>query len=209
VASTVVDPRTTAPSVRDRRRPPATVLGAAAVAGVEAVALLAGGLTGLDDLLLSPLRPSGAVVAGVLLLLACWVVLCGGSGALLLDGSGRRTYTGVAAAELALVGTLLVLSQVTPLLDPSPTTLPLPALALLALGVPVGKLLLAGAPSAVAWVVEGPRAPARRAEPGAAHPRLRAATLVVIAAALVAVAVTTPSPGTATDVPATAGTSAP
>jgi hypothetical protein len=208
VASTVVDTRSTAPSVRDRRRPPVTVLAAAGVAGVEAAALLAGGLTGLDGLLLSPLRPSGAVVAGVLLLLACWVVLCAGGGALLVDGSGRRAYTGVATAEVALVGALLVLSQATPLLDAPPTTLPLPALALLALGLPVGKLLLAGAPSAMAWVAEGPRAPSRP-QAGAAHPRLRAATLVAIAAALVAVAVTTPAPGTATDAPATAGTSAP
>ncbi|RBY76016.1 hypothetical protein DQ238_18495 [Geodermatophilus sp. TF02-6] len=207
MASTVLDARetpTAAPS-RVRRRPPASVLGAAAVGGAEAVALVAGGLTGLDGLLLTPLRTSGGLVATVVLLLAGWVVLCAGGSALLADGSGRRVYTGVAVAEIALAGALFVATVVTPLPVVLPTTLPLPALALLALGLPVGKLLLAGAPSAVAWVVEGPRAPLRRPEPAAAGPRLRAATLAVIGLALVAVALTTPAPAAAPDVPTTAG----
>ncbi|MDP9430244.1 MAG: hypothetical protein M3Q47_15890, partial [Actinomycetota bacterium] len=173
----------------------------------EAVALLAGGLTGLDGLLLSPLRPAGPVVGVVLLALAGWVVLCAGGGVLLLDRSGRRVYTAVATAEVALVGALLALALLTPLLDTLPVALPLPALALLALGLPVGKLLLAGAPSVLAWVALGPRARARRPEPAAVGPRTRAVTLALIGASLVAVALTTPVPGAATETPATAGTS--
>ena len=211
MASTVLDARETprAPSSPDRRRPPAAVLAAAGVGVAEAVALLAGGLTGLDGLLLSPLRPAGPVVAGVLLLLAGWVVLCAGGGVLLIDRSGRRIYTAVATAEIALVGALMALALVTPLFDALPVGLPLPALALLTLGLPVGKLLLAGAPSAVAWVAEGPRVPARRPEPAAAGPRTRVATLVVIGLALLTVALTTPVPGAAPEAPATAGTGQP
>ena len=209
MASTVLDARETprAPSSPDRRLPPAAVLAAAAVGVAEAVALLAGGLTGLDGLLLSPVRPAGPVVAVVLLLLAGWVVLCAGGGVLLLDRSGRRVYTAVATAEIALVGAVVALALTTPLFDALPVGLPLPALALLALGLPVGKQLLAGAPTVVAWVAEDPRTPAARPEPPAAGPRTRVATLAVIGLALVAVALTTPVPTVAPDAPATAGTS--
>ena len=209
MASTVLDARETprAPSSPDRRLPPAAVLAAAAVGVAEAVALLAGGLTGLDGLLLSPVRPAGPVVAVVLLLLAGWVVLCAGGGVLLLDRSGRRVYTAVATAEIALVGAVVALALTTPLFDALPVGLPLPALALLALGLPVGKLLLAGAPTVVAWVAEDPRTPAARPEPPAAGPRTRVATLAVIGLALVAVALTTPVPTVAPDAPATAGIS--
>jgi hypothetical protein len=210
VASSVLDARETprAPSSPDLRRPPAAVLAAAAVGVAEAVALLAGGLTGLDGLLLSPMRPAGPVVAVVLLLLAGWVVLCAGGGVLLVDRSGRRVYTAVATAEVALVGALMALALLTPLFDALPVALPLPALALFALGLPVGKLLLVGAPSVVAWVAQGP-APVRRPEPAAVGPRTRLATLAVIGLALVTVALTTPVPGAAPEAPATAGTSQP
>jgi hypothetical protein len=210
VASTVLDARgtpRTASLSPGRRRPSAAVLAAAAIGVTEAVALLAGGLTGLDGLLLSPLRPAGPVVAVLLLLLAAWVVLCAGGGVLLLDRSGRRVYTAVATAEVALVGALVALTLLSPLFDTLSVALPLPALALLALGLPVGKLLLAGAPSVVAWVDQGPRAPAHRPEPPAAGPRTRVATLAVIGLALLSIALTTPVPGGAPDAPATAGTS--
>jgi hypothetical protein len=210
VASTVLDPRATvAPAAPARRRPPAAVLAAAGLAGLESVALVAGALTGLDGLLLVGSRPSGPVVAAVLLGLATWVVLCAGGGALLADGSGRRTYTGVATAEIALVAALLVVALGTPLLDSLTASLPVLPVALLALGVPVGKLLLAGAPSALAWSAAGPRAAVARPEPGPARPLLRAVTLGVIGLALVAVALVTPVPGTPAQAPATAGTSQP
>jgi hypothetical protein len=209
VASTVLDARETprAPSSPERRRPPAAVLAAAAVGVAEAVALLAGGLTGLDGLLLSPLRPPGPLVAVVLLLLAGWVVLCAGGGVLLIERSGRRVYTAVATMEIALVGALMALTLLTPLFDTLPVALPLPALVLLALGLPVGKLLLVGAPSVVSWVAQGPRAPARRPEPAVLGMRTRVATLAVIGLALVTVALTTPVPGASPEAPATAGTS--
>jgi hypothetical protein len=210
VASTALDPRTTvAPAAPARRRPPVTVVAAAAVAGVEAVALVAGALTGLDGLLLSPLRPSGLVVAVVLLGLAAWVVLCAGGGALLADGSGRRLYAGVATAEIGLLAVLLGLGLGTPLLDGLPASLPGPALALMALGVPVGKLLLAGAPTAVAWAAAGPRTRTRQPEPAPAHPGLRAATVAVIGLALLTIALVTPAPQAATDRTTTAGTGQP
>ncbi|MGY1591278.1 hypothetical protein ACI79D_04805 [Geodermatophilus sp. SYSU D00708] len=208
MASTVLDPRpTVAPVAPARRRPPVTVVAAAGVAGVEAVALVAGALTGLDGLLLSPLRPSGLVVAVVLLVLAGWVVLCAGGGVLLADGSGRRLHTGVATAEIGLLAVLLGLSLGTPLLDGLPASLPGPALALMALGVPVGKLLLAGAPTAVAWVAAGPRASTRPPEPAPAHPALRAATVGVIGLALLTIALVTPTPPETPGGAATAGTS--
>jgi hypothetical protein len=209
VASTVLDARETsrAPSSPERGRPPAAVLAAAAVGVAEAVALLAGGLTGLDGLLLSPLRPAGPLVAVVLLLLAGWVVLCASGGVLLIDRSGRRVYTAVATAEIALVGALMALALLTPLFDALPVALPLPALALLALGLPVGKLLLAGAPTVVTWVAQGPRAPARRPEPAVLGMRTRVATLAVIGLALVTVTLTTPVPSASAEAPATAGTS--
>ena len=209
MASTVLDARETprAPSSTERRRPPAAVLAAAAVGVAEAVALLAGGLTGLDGLLLSPLRPAGPLVAVVLLLLAGWVVLCAGGGVLLIERSGRRVYTAVATMEIALVGALMALALLTPLFDTLPVALPLPALVLLALGLPVGKLLLVGAPSVVTWVAQGPRAPARRPEPAVLGMRTRVATLAVIGLALVTVALTTPVPGASPEAPATAGTS--
>jgi hypothetical protein len=208
VASTVPDAGETPPASSSpaRRRPPAAVLAAAAVGLVEAVALLAAGLTGLDGLLLSPLRPAGPVVALVLLFLAGWVVLCAGGGMLLLDRSGRRVHTAVATAEIALAGACTALALTTPLFDPLPVALPLPALALLSLGLPVGKLLLAGSPSVVAWVAEGPSTPAHRPEPSPAGPRTRGATLAVIGLALVAVALSTPVPTVAPHAPATAGT---
>jgi hypothetical protein len=209
VASTVLDARETprAPSSPERRRPPAAVLAAAAVGVAEAVALLAGGLTGLDGLLLSPLRPAGPLVAVVLLLLAGWVVLCAGGGVLLIERSGRRVYTAVATMEIALVGALMALALLTPLFDALPVALPLPALVLLALGLPVGKLLLVGAPSVMTWVAQGPRAPARRPEPAVLGMRTRVATLAVIGLALVTVALTTPVPSASPEAPATAGTS--
>jgi hypothetical protein len=210
VASTVSDPSTsTASPGPGRPRPPVAVLAAAALAGLEAVALVAGALTGLDGLLLAGSRPSGAVVLAVLLVLATWVVLCAGGGALLADGSGRRVYTGVATAEIALVVAVLVLSLSTPLFDPLAASLPLPALALLALGLPVGKLLLAGAPTALAWSAAGPRTRAAQPDPGPARPLLRAATLGGIGLVLLAVTLTTPVPGDPADAPATAGTSQP
>ncbi|WNV76382.1 hypothetical protein [Geodermatophilus sp. DSM 44513] len=207
MASTVLDaPVAARPASPPRRVPPAAVLAAAGTGVLQAVALLAGGLTGLDGLLLSPLRPAGPVVAGLLLLLAGWVVLCAGGGVALLDRSGRRLYTAVATAEVALVGALFAVALTSPLVDALPVGLPLPALALLVLGLPVGKLLLVGAPSVLAWVAQGPRTPQRRPQPAAAGPWTRAATLAVIGLALVAVALAVPAPGAAPDVPATAGT---
>ncbi len=87
---------------------------------------------------------------------------------------------------------LLVGATATSFVNPAP--LPLPALGLLALAVPVGKLLLAGAPSARCWIAQGPRAQVRRPDPVQAHRLPATLTLGVIAASLCAVAVLAPVP---------------
>jgi hypothetical protein len=184
------------------RRIPVPVVGVALVGVLEAVALLAVALGGLDTLLSSAGRFSGWLVAAGLVLLAGWIVVCAGSAAAMVDGSGRSLLSGVAYAEMALVAALLVLATVTPF--DNPTSLPVPALGLLALAVPVGKLLLAGAPSAQRWIAQGPRARVRRPDPVQAHRMLATVTLGVIAASLCAVAVLAPVPAGDVQDPASA-----
>jgi hypothetical protein len=199
----VREPRVAVPgAVPSVRRLPATVLGAAAIGAVESVALLAGALTGLDGVLASPDRPDGAVVALVLLTLAGWIVGCAGGAATLVDGAGRGILAWVAYVELALVGLLFLVGLLTSDLDPFlPAALPLPAVALLFLAIPTGKLLLAGSPTALAWVAAGPRPRERRPDPVAAHRGLCTATLAGIALVLGVVALVAPAVGTGPDAP--------
>ncbi|WP_448625461.1 hypothetical protein [Geodermatophilus sp. URMC 64] len=202
MATSALDVRETRGAVPSVRRLPATVVGAAALGVVESVALLAGALTGLDGVLTSPHRPDGAVVALLLLTLAGWIVGCAGGAATLADGAGRGVYAWVAYVELALVGLLLLVGLFTPHLDGYlPPALPLPAVALLALAVPTGKLLLAGSPTALAWVAAGPRPRERRTDPVAAHRGLCTATLAVIGLVLGAVALVAPAVGAGPDAP--------
>jgi hypothetical protein len=174
------------------RRIPVTVVAAGLVGVLEAVGLLAVALTGIDGVLSSPSRPAGWIVGGGLILLAAWIVLCAGSGAALVDGAGRTLLMGVAYAEMALVALLLVLATTMPIATPG--NIPVPALGLLALAVPVGKLLLASAPSAQRWVAQGPRTRVRRADPVQTHRLLATVTLAVIGLSLAAVAVLAPVP---------------
>ena len=129
-------------------------------------------------------------------------MLCAGSGAALLDGTGRALLVGVAYAETALVAVLLVVATATPF--GNPTSLSLPALGLLALAVPVSKLLLVSAPSAGRWIEAGPRMRIRRPDPVQAHRLLATVTLGVIGASLCAVALLTPVGDDATGDPASA-----
>ena len=184
-AATVVTPAGTAP-----RRLPLTIVTAGLIGVLESVGLLAMALTGLDGVLTSPARPSGWLLVAGLGLLAAWIVLCAGSGAALVDGAGRRLLIGVSYAEIVLVAMLLVVALAFPF--PTPAGLPLPALALLALAVPVGKLLLAGAPSARRWIAAGPRTRVRRPDPAQTHRLLATLTLGVIGLALGALAVLSP-----------------
>jgi hypothetical protein len=178
-----------APSAASRRVP-VTVVAAALVGVVEAVGLLAVALTGLDGVLSATGRPAGWMIAGGLLLLAAWIVLCAGSSAALLDGTGRSSLRGVAYAEMTLVAVLLVLATAGTVSNP--TSLPVPAVGLVLLAVPVGKLLLVGAPSAARWMAAGPRARVRRPDPVRAHRLLATLTLGVIGASLCAVAFLAP-----------------
>lgn len=182
VRDTFARPRLVLPG----RRPPVLAVLTGALAVVEAVALLAVALHGLDGLIASPSGPAGPVLAVGLLLLAAWIVLAAGSGAAVVDGSGRALLVGVAVGELVL----LALVGVAAVLVPVPASLP--ALLLLAAAVPVGKLLLAGSPSVAAWLAAGPRAVERRPDPAAAHRGLATATLAVIGLALGAVALLGP-----------------
>jgi hypothetical protein len=136
----------------------------------------------------------------VLGLLAAWIVSCAGSGATLVDGAGRRSLIAVALAELVLVGVLFVVATTKPLIPALPGGLPPAALALLG-SVPVGKLLLVGSPSAIAWVAAGPRTRETRPDPVAAHRLLCTLTIAGIGLGLAALAVLTPTEvATGTDV---------
>jgi hypothetical protein len=193
VRDTFVVPHVRVPAVRTpaARRLPAAIVAAGSIGVLEAVGLLAVGLTGLDDVMTAALRPAGWMVAGGLFLLSGWIVLCAGGGAAIIDGAGRRLLHGVAYAELVLVAVLLVVASVFPVVNP--TSLPLPALGLLALAVPVGKLLLVGTPSARQWLIEGPRVRTRRPDPVQSHRVLATLTLTVIGLALAGIAVLSPA----------------
>ncbi|SDF27493.1 hypothetical protein SAMN05660662_1671 [Blastococcus aurantiacus] len=181
--------RTVAPGTTFRHAPvPALLAGLAGI--VQAVALLAVALHGLDAALTAPSRPAGPAVALGLLGLAAWIVLVAAGGAAVIDGSGRRLLTGVAVAELGLVAAAAVLLPATPVALPS--GLSLPVLLALAAALPVAKLLLAGSPSAVAWVAAGPRPAERRPDPATTHRVLATATLALIGLALGAVALLGP-----------------
>jgi hypothetical protein len=176
------------------RRPPAPVVVAAVGGVVQALALVAAALTVLAGQLDSPHRPTGVAVGTGLVVLATWVVLAATSGAALLDGTGRRVYSGLAWVELTLVLVLLVAMTLTPLMDGVHIGFPLPALALFLLAVPAGKLLLAGADVTGRWLAQGPWVRERRADPARAHRGVCLATLGLVALTLTAVAVLVPSP---------------
>jgi hypothetical protein len=169
------------------------VVAAAVLAVVESLGLLALGLTSLDRVFGTALRPSGGLVAATLVLLAAWVVLCAGGGASLVDGAGRTLVISVACAEISLLLVLCIagllgadgvwLVAVGPL-----GALPVPALALLALAVPITKLLLAGSSSAVAWVAAGPRPRVHRPAQAPGRTALRNVTVGMIGLALTTVA---------------------
>jgi hypothetical protein len=186
------------------RRVPLTVLAAGLIGILQSVALLAVALTQLDGLLGSPVRPGGWIVALGLLVLAGWIVLAAGGGAALIDAAGRRLVVAVAYGELVLLGFVAVVATATPLIAASPAGLPLPLWLLMGAGLPVGKLLLVGSPSAVRWVADGPGVRERRVDPVAAHRVLATLTLGLIGAALVAVAVLAPVQDGGLNAPASA-----
>jgi hypothetical protein len=166
------------------------------------VGLMSLALTHLDGLFSAPTRPAGWQVAAGLLMLAGWIVLCAGSGAAVIDGAGRKLLLGVAYGELVLVAVLLVVATALPV--PTPAGIPVPALGLMALAVPVAKLLLANAPSAQAYVAAGPRTRVRRADPVQTHRLLATVTLGLIGLSLTAVAVLAPVPTDGPNAPASA-----
>ena len=181
------------------RRMPVTIAAAGLIGVLEAVALLAVGLWGLD-VALTTLQPSGWLVAAGLVLLAGWIVLGAGSAAALIDGAGRRLLMGVACAEIALVSMSMIVATLLPF--PLPTDIPVPAWGVLGLVVPVAKLLLVGAPSARGWIAAGPRTRVRRPDPVQAHRMLATVTLGIIGLSLGAVAMLTPVDGTGANEPA-------
>lgn len=203
VRDTFAAPRVRVPALRlvatasttSFRRVPVAVLVAGGIAILEAVGLLALAVGGIDGVLTSA-RPAGWTLAVGLTTMAAWVVLCAGSGAGLVDGTGRRLFVGLAGAETVLAAALLVVATIAPVFVP-PAGLSLPALALPVLAVPVGKLVLAGMPSARQWAADGPRPRPRerRSDPVAAHRLLATLTLAVIGVSLSALAVLAPAQG--------------
>jgi hypothetical protein len=175
------------------RRLPVPVAAAAALAVLESLGLLAFALTSLDGVLGTGARPSGWLVAVTLLLLAGWVVLCAGGGAGLVDGAGSRLMVAVAGGEillllvLALAGVLDANGVWLVVLGPL-GALPVPALAMLVLGLPTAKLLLATSSPAVAWVQAGGRPRVARPAPVVEHRALRGITVACIGLALTGVA---------------------
>ena len=195
------------------RRVPLPVAAAGVLSVVESLGLLAFGLTGLGGVFAGGTRLSGPVVAGTLLLLAGWVVLSAGAGAALVDGAGRRLLVTVAVCEIGALLAVAVLGLLGPhgvrlVAVTGDVGLPVPALALLALAVPTGKLLLAGAPTAEAWVAAGRRPRrVRRAPAAPEHRGLLIVTLACIGLALVGVAVLgAPAEGPAPTTAAVTGT---
>jgi hypothetical protein len=201
-STTVVDaaPAVAVPPARAaaaRRRTPSAVAAAAVLAVVESLALLAVGLTSLDGIFGTGLRPDGALVALTLLLLAAWVVLCAGGGASLVDGAGRLLLVAVSCGEIAL---FLVLTLAGVLgagggwvVVAGPLGgLPVPALTLLALAVPITKLLLAGSTATTDWLAAGPRPRVRRPALPPRHRVLRGVTVGLIGLALTTFALVSP-----------------
>ena len=195
-----------APGRTDRL--PLAVAAVAVLAVLEALGLLALGLTSLDGVFGTGARPDGMLVAVTLLLLAGWVVLCAGGGAAVVDGAGRRLMIAVAGGEivLLLVLVLAVLLGVDRgwLVALGPLgALPGPVLTLLALGLPVAKLLLATTPSTAGWIRAGGRPVVARTTAVTQHRVLRGITLACIGLALTGVAFlggrgdTPPAPSTA------------
>ena len=182
------------------RRLPLTVASAGLIGVLEAVGLMSLALTHLDGLFSAPTRPAGWIVAAGLIMLAGWIVLSAGSGAALIDAAGRTLFLGVAYGELVLVALFLV--GATALAISVPGDLPVPALGLMALAVPVGKLLLANARSSRSWVAAGPRTRVRRADPVQTHRLLATVTLGLIGLSLTAVAVLAPVPTDGPNAPA-------
>ena len=190
--STVLDvPRVAArpPSPARPRRTPLPVAAAGVLAVVESLALLVVGLTSLDGVFGTGLRPGGGLVALTLGLLAAWVVLCAGGGATLVDGAGRGLLVAVSCGELALLlvltagGVLGVDGMWSVVVGPL-GALPLPALTLLALAVPTTKLLLAGSPAATDWLAVGPHPKTARPALPPRHRLVRGVTVGVIGLAL-------------------------
>jgi len=204
VLDTLAAPRISAPARATvetaPRRLPVTVATAGLIGVLEAVGLLATAITSLDGLLTSPTRPAGWIVAGGLVMLAGWIVLCAGSGAAVIDGAGRKLLLGVAYGELVLVAMFLVVATALPVALPG--DIPLPVLGLMALAVPVGKLLLIGSRSAQRWVEAGPRTRVRRADPVQRHRVLATLTIGLIGLSLAAVAVLVPVPTDGPNAPA-------
>ena len=189
-----------APAVRATRparprRTPLPVAAAGVLSVVESLGLLAFGLTGLGSLFVGNTRLPGPAVAAALLLLAAWVVLAAGAGATLVDGAGRRLLVSVAVAEIGVCLALAVHGLLGPggvrlVAVAGDVGLPVPALALLGLAVPTGKLLLASSPSALAWVAAGGRPRVARTAPAVPEHRvLRGVTVACIGLALAGVAV--------------------
>ena len=108
-----------------------------------------------------------------------------------------RCSSGVAYAEMALVACLLVVAVADSAVRRPPVASRCRPSACWRVAVPVGKLLLAGAPSAQQWVAQGPRAPRRAAPTRCSAPHARHPDPRLIGASLVAPSPSSPRSPTA------------
>ena len=213
-STTVLAPVVVPPAapVARRSRTPLAVAAAGALAVAESLALLAVGLTSLDGVFGTGLRPDGGLVAVTLGLLAAWVVLCAGGGASRGGGAGRLLRVAVSCGEgalffvLTLVGAFGVDGAWEVVVGPL-GALPVPALTLLALAVPVTKLLLAGSVTTTDWLAAGPRPRARRPALPPGHRVARVVTVGLIGLVLTTFCLVSPPADPALD-PATAAVGA-
>ena len=174
------------------RRVPVAALAGGLLAVLEAVGLLATGISRTDVVLSSAVRPPGLVVAAGLVVLAGWIVLSAIGGAALIDGADRRLVVRTSLLELAVVaaaGAYAVVVPVPAVLTPG---VPLPVAFAAAVSIPVAKLLLVDTVAARRWVAQGPRVRPSRPDPVAGHRAVCTLTLGVLALGLSALAVLTP-----------------
>ncbi|RZU34432.1 hypothetical protein [Blastococcus saxobsidens] len=205
VRDTIAPPHVRVPRVGDApgateavarlRWVPLNALAAGLLAVLQAVGLLAVGLTQIDGVLSAAVRPPGLVVVGGLVALAGWIVLSAGGGAALIDGASRRLVVRTSAVELAVVALAGAAAVVVPVPGALTAGLPLPLVFAVAVSLPVTKLLLADSASARRWVAQGPRVRVRQGpDPVAGHRVLCTLTLGVIALGLSGLALLTPVP---------------
>ena len=153
-------------------------------------------------------RAPDAVVVAVLVALAGWTVLSASTGAAVFDGAGQRLFVVLGRAEVGRRRRAAGRGRHDVPAGPRHRRPARPgARAARCSSVPLGRLLLAGAPATPRWVAAGPPVREHRGDPVVAHRGLCHVTLVVIGLALGAVTLLGPT-GAGVGAPAPAAATA-